>query len=320
MNKMKTIRQLLNMHNWQELQDAMSKVTGMALIMVDYRGNPVTNHSGCSEFCSQVRKDPKLSEYCYRCDARGGLESFRNNKPYIYRCHFSIIDIAIPIVANGNYLGAIMAGQIRLSDDHLNLELEQICTYTSQNRIDEKLWEYYNQIPMLTSEQCLNIVKMLEGVSKHLVVDVKRDDTSMDGERMDSDESFYSKQNEIFENEGKKEMSFHPIIRKSLTVMNFNQGHFYSMVEMARHCNVSPAYFSRLFVKEIGESYTLYVSRQKVSLARGFLEDTDMTVTEISDKLGFSDPGYFIKKYKDSVGVTPAFYRTHYRNENSIRQ
>lgn len=313
MGEMYTIRQMLNRNEWQKLQDSISKVTGMALITVDYRGNPVTSHSGCSEFCNHMRKDAKLSEYCHRCDARGGLESFRNNKPYIYRCHFSIIDIAIPIVLNGNYLGAIMAGQIRLSDDSLNLELEQICTYASQHKVEEKVWDYYKKIPVLTSEQCENTVKMLEEVSKQLITAVAHADISLEEEHR------YPVQTKIRENKEKQEMRFHPIIRKSLTFMKYNQGQFYSMVEMAQHCNVSSAYFSRLFVKEIGESYTLYVSKQKVSLAKELLEGTDLTVTEISDKLGFSDPGYFIKKYKNTVGVTPAFYRTHYRNENSVR-
>ncbi|MDO7203718.1 PocR ligand-binding domain-containing protein [Paraclostridium bifermentans] len=32
------------------------------------------------------------------------------NKPYIYLCHYNIVDVAIPIIVDEKYIGAIMTG------------------------------------------------------------------------------------------------------------------------------------------------------------------------------------------------------------------
>lgn len=106
--------EILDLPRWQKLQDKLACMTNMAIITVDYKGTPITQHSMCCPFCQSVRANPQLFKYCQICDSRGGLEAVRSQKPYIYLCHFNIIDIAIPITVDDKYLGAIMAGQIRL--------------------------------------------------------------------------------------------------------------------------------------------------------------------------------------------------------------
>ena len=115
-NKLYDLDQLFDLPRWQLLQDRMAELTNMAIITVDYKGQPITKHSMCCPFCQSVRANPQLEKYCEVCDSRGGLEAVRSQKPYIYLCHFNIIDIAIPITVDDKYLGAIMAGQIRLKD------------------------------------------------------------------------------------------------------------------------------------------------------------------------------------------------------------
>ncbi|MDO7203715.1 helix-turn-helix domain-containing protein [Paraclostridium bifermentans] len=44
--------------------------------------------------------------------------------------------------------------------------------------------------------------------------------------------------------------------------------------------------------------------------AKALLEETDMTINEISDELGFSESGYFIKIFKKYEGVTPNLYKS----------
>ena len=65
-----------------------------------------------------VRESKKLGKFCEKCDARGGFEAMRLNEPFIYRCHFDIVDIAIPVVLDKKYIGAIMAWRgMRLKEE-----------------------------------------------------------------------------------------------------------------------------------------------------------------------------------------------------------
>ena len=92
------IEQVFSIKEWEIVQDSLAETTGMAILMVDYKGRPITKHSCCCEFCDKVRSDEVLKKYCEKCDSRGGAEAVRQNKPYIYKCCFGMVDVAIPIV------------------------------------------------------------------------------------------------------------------------------------------------------------------------------------------------------------------------------
>ncbi len=104
------IEQVLDLNKWEAVQESIAIATHLAIILVDYRGRPVTKHSQVQPFCQLVRNHPELSVYCEKCDSRGGLEAVRTGQPFIYRCHFDIVDMAIPIMRDNRYVGAIMAG------------------------------------------------------------------------------------------------------------------------------------------------------------------------------------------------------------------
>ena len=102
--------------DFQKLQDEMAKATKLACITVDYTGAPVTAHSCCTDFCALVRNHPEYKHLCEKCDSRGGLEAARNKKPYTYVCHMGVVDVAIPIIYQNLYVGAVMCGQILLPE------------------------------------------------------------------------------------------------------------------------------------------------------------------------------------------------------------
>ena len=42
---------IINVDNFQKIQDNIAEVTDIAMVTVDYKGKRVTTHSGCNEFC-----------------------------------------------------------------------------------------------------------------------------------------------------------------------------------------------------------------------------------------------------------------------------
>lgn len=98
----------------QQFQDGLSKFTGMAALITDEDGVPVTKGSGFTDFCTNLtRKSPIGYKRCEECDKNGALETFRNKKPTVYRCHAGLIDYASPIMVDGKVIGSIIGGQIR---------------------------------------------------------------------------------------------------------------------------------------------------------------------------------------------------------------
>lgn len=80
--------------------------------------------------------------------------------------------------------------------------------------------------------------------------------------------------------------------------------------EISSYLFLNPSYFSRLFKKEVGETYVEYVTRMKINRAKELLEQTDESVGKICERLGYDNQSYFIKLFKTYAGTTPIEYRS----------
>ena len=67
------LRDLVDLARLQEIQDTFAHETGIAMITVDSSGTPVTQESQFSALCQFLRRDPKVRQLCYNCDAHGGF-------------------------------------------------------------------------------------------------------------------------------------------------------------------------------------------------------------------------------------------------------
>ena len=102
---------LLNIDRLQTLQDNLAKALDLAFVTVDYRGRPVTQRSGFTQFCSCMRTHEKYGHLCNKCHAHGGLHATMEENPYMFRCHTGLVEFAVPLMVDGKYAGAVMGGQ-----------------------------------------------------------------------------------------------------------------------------------------------------------------------------------------------------------------
>ena len=78
-----------------------------------------------------------------------------------------------------------------------------------------------------------------------------------------------------------------------------------SLSRLSAHFGLSVSYIARLFRKELGQTPSAYVNVVRVSAASTLLTETDLSVTEIAEKTGFSDVYYFSRVFKKIVGCSP---------------
>lgn len=332
-----SLESIIDMEKWQKLQDSLSLVTKMAVITTDYKGVPVTKHSHCQSFCQAIRKDETLSQYCQKCDARGGLEAVRLNKPYIYLCHYNIVDIAIPIIVHNQYMGAIMAGQVKLRDNPM--ELEQIVTRPSNADTDKKfrsLEQEYTSLPVLSYDEVTTISEMLyhlcnyiveEAINKNATIDMYRQVLTSEKPVTDSFAEHTYRSIQTIKNElentlidsqigklsNQQKISGSAILQPAFDYIYTHKNENVKLADMAAICHVSPSYFSRMFTKETGENFSVFIPRLKMEWAKQILETTDLSISQVSNELGFSEPSYFIKTFKKFERITPARYRQIYK-------
>lgn len=162
------MKQLSDLDMLQEIQDRFAEATGLAAVTVDYSGKPITKYSKFSSFCAYLREFPEYREKCYQCDAFGGLEAARRKKPYIYQCHSGLIDFAIPIIANEQYLGSVLAGQTRLDEAADVNKLDTIGRKSEWENHDEAK-EAFDTIPLIPFEKVSAAAEMMFLVVNNLV-------------------------------------------------------------------------------------------------------------------------------------------------------
>ena len=81
------------------------------------------------------------------------------------------------------------------------------------------------------------------------------------------------------------------------------------MKRLARALGMSYSRFQPVFKAHIGMAPHQHLLDVRLNLARYWLTDSDLAVSEIADRLGFSTVYYFSRLLKQSPGSSPFTYR-----------
>jgi len=100
----------------EEIQEKVSRATGLAFVTVDYKGEPVTELTAFTSFCQLIRDQPGGEMVCRSSDAYGAIMAAVTQKTSVYFCPCGLLEVAIPIIIKGQYLGGFIGGQIRCDD------------------------------------------------------------------------------------------------------------------------------------------------------------------------------------------------------------
>lgn len=83
--------------------------------------------------------------------------------------------------------------------------------------------------------------------------------------------------------------------------------------DLARLAGMSESRFSRFFKQTMRQTPLAYINRYRVEKAAELLRETDRKLLDIALEVGFEHQGYFIRRFREQMGVTPAEYRRRSR-------
>ena len=108
--------------------------------------------------------------------------------------------------------------------------------------------------------------------------------------------------------QAKKEQGYSAQIRK---IMEYVQDHIQEKIllrDIAAEVGYAEYYLSSKFKKEVGVSINSYITECKVQTARQMFDSGNFSISEVSDRLGFSTASYFGSVFKQITGLTPSEY------------
>jgi transcriptional regulator GlxA family with amidase domain len=86
-------------------------------------------------------------------------------------------------------------------------------------------------------------------------------------------------------------------------------GETIEVTELASACALSRSHFSRAFKCSTGLSPQDWIRQQRIARAKQLIQDTELTLTQISLECGFCDQAHFCHIFTRSEGITPFAWR-----------
>jgi AraC-like DNA-binding protein/ligand-binding sensor protein len=147
--------------------------TGDALVQLQVNGGDAPGRSSPSpstHFCDLVHGFGAHEEQtCARSDKPAKELCRATARSHVYPCHVGLTDIAVPVICEGRYLGTLFSGQV-LTESPTPEGFERArLALMGQPHIDlARLEEAYYRVPVVTTAQLAEMVRMMEVFARYL--------------------------------------------------------------------------------------------------------------------------------------------------------
>jgi len=83
----------------------------------------------------------------------------------------------------------------------------------------------------------------------------------------------------------------------------------FTVSSIAAAARVTPNHFSTLFRRHTKQRFTEFLADKRMDLAQEYLRDLTLNVSQVARKAGFEDPGYFARRFRKKMGISPRDWR-----------
>lgn len=115
------IPDILKIYKKEKLENFINKmmeVSDMLLFFIDYKGEIIVSGDAIYEYGSDKKYQFIFFKKCYDTLAIAATKAAIKNKPFLFYCPKKIVNLTIPIVIDGHYMGALAGGMIRCDEEN----------------------------------------------------------------------------------------------------------------------------------------------------------------------------------------------------------
>ena len=107
----------------------------------------------------------------------------------------------------------------------------------------------------------------------------------------------------------RKQKQYPRPVARAISYINSELSQKITLSEIAKFCDVHPAYLSKIFKEQTGEKLSEYIMNRKLKESLYFVWNTNIPIAEIADLYSFSSTAYYVNKFKQVFKITPGKLR-----------
>jgi PAS domain S-box-containing protein len=144
------IRQLIDFEKLDTLLEGFNKTTGFVTAILDLEGN-VLSQSGWRQICTQFhRVNPETSKKCTISDTILANKMAEGEKYHFYKCLNGLVDVAVPIVIDGEHIANLFSGQFFFEEPDVSFFKKQAEKYGFDQ---EKYLAALKKVPVVSEDK-----------------------------------------------------------------------------------------------------------------------------------------------------------------------
>ncbi len=260
-----------------KLIKSVYNITGITISIYDknFKIICLANEYMCP-FCQEVRKNSELTERCFECDIAALKKCKETKLRYEYKCHMALMEIATPILYNGEILGFILFGQISNQPDIKEIKYSAMAAAKELGFSQDMLLSSVPNVRILSNEYIRSVSDVVKMAAEYIVLN-----------KMLSYKDDIGKQIENYINSNLKE---------ELTVG-----------KISKEFGICSTTLYNISVANFGCGIKEYIGKCKIELAKQMLDDKK-SLKYVAEEIGFLDVNYFVRFFKSKTGITPKKY------------
>lgn len=107
----------------------------------------------------------------------------------------------------------------------------------------------------------------------------------------------------------REDSHYTPVVKQIMGEVERNYREDMNLKTLSYKYHMNASYLGQIFQKEVGCSFTQYLSNTKNKIAKDLILNTNMKINDIAREVGYPDTSYFYRKFKQCYGVSPASLR-----------
>lgn len=268
-----------NVHELTDLMKNFYTLTGIRIVLFDESYNEISAYpKECSPFCFHLRQNPEFYKLCCQSDRVSFEQCKKSGKLTMYTCHAGLIEATSPILYQGSIVGYIMFGQV-CDNKEKKYSLESLSEIAIKYNCHDKAEELIKKVKFKSENQLVAASKILEACTSYILF---------------------------------KEIVKPSRIKLFRAIDEYITSHLNENITVPILCkefNISRTRLYALCNQYISGGIASYVKTKRLLKAKELLETTDITVKDVSLKVGFSDYNYFLKAFKKHFGISTKLLR-----------